>query len=102
MAISHWKQGLLCDKMYGDLGLIMKFAYAIWYSKHQGPYLPTILKNVHSLVLQMFLYLAAFECNTTSDWLNQSEVHCVTFKLTTLGEIDKEPARIAQWLERST
>ena len=31
---------------------------------------PTILKKVLSLVLQIFLYLQAFECNTTSDWLN--------------------------------
>ena len=36
----------------------------------QGSYLPTILKNVLCLVLQIFLYLAAFECDTTSDWLN--------------------------------
>ena len=42
----------------------------------QGLYSPTILKNFHSLVLQIFLYLEAFECNTTSDWLwfSQSEV----------------------------
>ena len=38
-----------------------------------GPYSPINLQNVHSLVLQIFLYLAASECNTTSDWLNQSE-----------------------------
>ena len=36
----------------------------------QGPYSPTIFKNVLCLVLQIFLYLAVFECNTTSDWLN--------------------------------
>ena len=43
---------------------------------HQGLYSPTILKNVLSLVLQIFQYLEAFECNTTSDWLrfSQSEV----------------------------
>ena len=34
------------------------------------PYSPTILKNVLCLVLQVCLYLAALECNTTSDWLN--------------------------------
>ena len=35
-----------------------------------GLYSPTILKNLLCLVLQIFLYLAAFECNITSDWLN--------------------------------
>ena len=44
-----------------------------------GPYSPTILKNILCLVLQMFLYLAAFECNTTSDWPIRSQV---AFKLT--------------------
>ena len=39
-----------------------------------GSIFTTIIKNVPSLVLQIFLYLAAFECNTTSDWLSQSEV----------------------------
>ena len=32
--------------------------------QNQGMYLPTILSP------DFFLYLAAFECNTTSDWLN--------------------------------
>ena len=40
--------------------------------KEQGPYLPTILENVLCPVLQIFLYLAAFECNTTSDWLTHT------------------------------
>ena len=40
--------------------------------KKNGPYSPTILKNVLSLVLQIFLYLAAFKCNKTSDWLNHA------------------------------
>ena len=35
-----------------------------------GQYSSTILKNVLSLVLQIFLYLVAFECNTTLDGLN--------------------------------
>ena len=39
--------------------------------KNQGPYSPTILQNILSLGLQIFPYLAAFECNTTSDWLNR-------------------------------
>ena len=38
----------------------------------EGPYSPTILKNVLCLVLQIFQYLAAFECNRTSDWLNHT------------------------------
>ena len=36
-----------------------------------GPYSPTILEKVLRLILQIFLYLDAFECNTTSDWLNR-------------------------------
>ena len=35
-----------------------------------SPYSPTILKNVLSLVLDIFQYLKTFECNTTSNWLN--------------------------------
>ena len=41
-------------------------------------YSPSVLQNVLSFVLQIFPYLAAFECNATSDWLsipfNQSDV----------------------------
>ena len=41
--------------------------------KHgQGTCSLTILKNVLCLVLQIDLYFAAFECNTTSDWLNHT------------------------------
>ena len=45
----------------------------------QGSYSPTILQNILCLSLHIFVYLEAFECNTTSDWLNhirfsQSEV----------------------------
>ena len=38
-----------------------------------GLYLPKILKNVLGHVLQIFihLYSEAFECNTTSNWLNR-------------------------------
>ena len=39
---------------------------------HKGPYSPTILKNVLRHVLQIFLYLEAFETNTTSVWLNHT------------------------------
>ena len=50
-----------------------------------GPDSQTILQSILSLVLQTFLYLAAFECNTTSDWLNRTVYpirSCVTFKFT--------------------
>ena len=40
---------------------------------------PTILQNVLSLVVHNFVYLAAFECNTTSDWLNHSREHHSSF-----------------------
>ena len=40
--------------------------------QNQGQYSPTILENIIFLVLQIFLYLAGFECNTTSDWLNHT------------------------------
>ena len=40
------------------------------YEQDQFTYSPIILKNFLGLVLQIYLYLEAFECNTTSDWLN--------------------------------
>ena len=54
------------------------------------PYSPTILENVLSLVLQILLYLEAFECNTTSEWPNQPFRSCVKFHFTKSGEKDKE------------
>ena len=42
------------------------------HSEDLGSYSPTILKNVLGLVLPVFLHLAAFECNTTSNWLNHT------------------------------
>ena len=36
-----------------------------------GPYSATFLDNVPCLILHTFLYLATFECNATSDWLNR-------------------------------
>ena len=56
---------------------------------HHGPYSATILKIVPCLVL----YLAAFECNTTADWLNRTVQpirSCVTVKVSNLGEKDKD------------
>ena len=32
-----------------------------------GSYSPVVLKNILNLVLQIFVYLEVFECNTTSD-----------------------------------
>ena len=62
------------------------------FFRHPGPYSPTILKNVFSLVLQIFLYLETFECNRTSDWLNGMVYpirSCVTFKFTKSVDKDK-------------
>ena len=59
----------------------------------QDPYSPTILKNISSLVLQIFLYLEAFECKTTFDWLYPmvSPIRsCVAFRFTNLEEKDNE------------
>ena len=47
--------------------LRMDGEYGLWSS-----YSPTvILEDVLGLFLQMFLYLEAFESNTSSDWLSQ-------------------------------
>ena len=52
----------------------------------QSSYSPTILQNTLSLVLSPSLfYSAAFECKTTSDWLNRTVQpirSCFTFKFT--------------------
>ena len=40
--------------------------------KDPDSYSPTILENILCPVLQILLYLAAFECNTTSDWLTHT------------------------------
>ena len=50
-----------------------------------GPYSPTILQNILGRVLKVFLYLATFIGNTSSDWLNRTVYPirtCVTFKFT--------------------
>ena len=39
---------------------------------YHSPYLPNVLKNYFSLVLQNFLYLELFESNVTSGWLNHA------------------------------
>ena len=48
----------------------LQFPNVFLYHINLGQYSPTILLNVFSLVPQISLYLAAFERNTTSDWLN--------------------------------
>ena len=45
---------------------------ALRLDQNQGPYSPTILENILGLVLEIFLNLEAFECYTTSDWLNHT------------------------------
>ena len=55
--------------------------HSISFTIH-GLYSPTILKNILTLVLSFILYLAAFGCNTTSDWVNHTVRpirSCVTF-----------------------
>ena len=47
----------------------------------QGPYQRTILQNVLRLVLKIFQYLEASECNTTSDWLNHIQYGLANQKL---------------------
>ena len=46
---------------------VTKLNFWVWQS--QGLYSPTMCKHVLFLVLQILLYLAPFECNTSSDWL---------------------------------
>ena len=69
----------------GDPQVFLKQLCPFWDKNSQGPYSPTILMSVLCLVLQILLYLAAFECNTTSDWPNHTVWpirSCVTFKFT--------------------
>ena len=73
----HGKQGLLCDKYFIWIGkqviaACTNICRSAYWELHQSPYSPTILKHVLGLVLQIFLYLEAFERNTTSDWLNHT------------------------------
>ena len=56
-------------------------------------YLPSILKNVLSLVPQIVLYFDAFASNTTSDWLNRMVYPIEVVLLSNvlyLGEKDEE------------
>ena len=55
----------------------------------QEPHSTTILENILSLVPQTFLYLEAFECNTTSGYLTHTVWpigRSVTYKFTNIGE----------------
>ena len=61
------------------------FSQGLVFTNHSG--------YILGLVLQIFLYLDAFKCNTTSDWLNHAVYpirSCVTFKFTNLSEKDKQ------------
>ena len=49
--------------------LSQQLTHNILYLSNKGLYSPTIPENILCL-LQIFLHLEAFECNTTSDWLN--------------------------------
>ena len=56
-----------------------------WWIQTLGLYATTILKNVLSVVLPIFLYFEALEYYTTSDWVNdtvQPIRSCVTFRVT--------------------
>ena len=55
---------------------------------YQGLYSPIIFKNFLGIVLQIFLYLAAFKYNTTVRFI-QSEV-VLYLNVRTLGEEDKD------------
>ena len=59
---------------------------------------PTIL----SLLLQIFLCVEAFECNTTSDWLNHTVWpirSCVAFKFTNLGGQRQRKGLVGKYLK---
>ena len=42
------------------------------YINSPGLYSPTVVENVLSICLRVFLYLEDFKSNTTSDWLNHT------------------------------
>ena len=59
--------------IYAKYSDLMKHCILLKHAQNvQDRYSPTILENCLSLVLQIFLYLEVFECNTTSDWLNRT------------------------------
>ena len=61
----------------------MKISFFRGIAIISGLYSLTILKNGFNLILQIILYLKAFESNTTCDWLNLNGLanqKCVTFK----------------------
>ena len=91
--IAHYEQFLLFPQFFqkacfpGASKGVIVWEYDIIAAKRskQGQYSPTILKNILRLILQIILYLEAFVCNTTSNWLNRmvSPIRsCVTFKFT--------------------
>ena len=70
--------------MTGQQGNFCSWFVATIVLYYLDPYSLTNLKNVPSLVLQIFLYVEAFERNTLFDWLHHTVQlirSCVTFKL---------------------
>ena len=46
------------------------FPKAFFFNVLKRVYMEVRVRNILGLVLQILLHLEAFECNTTSDWLN--------------------------------
>ena len=63
------RRGFVCA-VKSDWDMVRK-TYSINVIIESGSVSPSIPKNVICLVLQIFLYLEAFECNASSDWLNR-------------------------------
>ena len=51
--------------------MYLQYSTDITLNIDQDPLSPTI-KKVLSVFLRILLYLAAFECNITPDWLNRN------------------------------
>ena len=56
-----------------------------------------VIENGWGLQTQIFLYLEAFECNTTSDWLNHSQSEVVLHSYSNLVE-KKRQRMLGEWL----
>ena len=87
-----------CKKMRNCLlqaisPFLTMFSTAIYLQCFKMRYCVVMGKNVLCLILQIFLYLEVFECNTTSEWLNRMVKPTrsyFTFQFGNLGEKDKE------------
>ena len=78
--------GLITDSFHSTI--------ILWLTLYQGLTVHQLfLRMVFSLVLQIFLYLEAFEYNTTSDCLNHMVLpirRCIRFKVINLGQKGNE------------